>query len=200
MRNKGIFICIEGPDKSGKSTQARLLVKTLLKNGFGVIYTTEPSQSKIGEFIKGYVLGREERLPTIVEALLFAADRAEHTQKVIKPMLKKGKIVVSDRYLFSSLAYQGASNLDLKWINNINNTALTPDLTIYLNVPLEVIIKRCKKAKSVMENLETQRKVLRIYNKLVLEGKMISLNGNRSKEKVNKGILKLLTTKLKINI
>ena len=99
------FICIEGLDKSGKTTQSILLVEALVKNGFDAIYTTEPSNGEIGKFIRRYLLQRKKRMSILVEALLFAADRAQHTEKEIIPMLKNKKVVVSDRYIYSSLAY-----------------------------------------------------------------------------------------------
>ncbi|MFQ6064680.1 MAG: dTMP kinase [Candidatus Bathyarchaeia archaeon] len=189
MNRKGVFICIEGLDASGKSTHARQLVRNLRRKGFDTLYTTEPSSGWIGEFIRTYVLQRKKRVPSIVEALLFAADRADHVEAKIKPALQRGMIVVCDRYLYSSLAYQGGAGLDLDWIWQINKNAITPDLAIYTDVPPEVVVKRIRRKKSVMERLEIQRKVHRIYANLVEDGLLVRVDGNRPKDEVSKDIL-----------
>jgi len=196
VTKRGFFICIEGLDKSGKTSQSVILVETLSKRGFNAIYTTEPSDGEIGRFIRRHVLRRERRVPAVVEALLFAADRADHTENVIKPMLQAGKIVVSDRYLHSSLAYQGATGLDIEWIRKINRSAIKPDLAIYLDVPVEVVMKRCVNNKSVMEWPNIQRRVQNLYLQFVREGEMIPVNGNRPMEDAAKDILTLVLERL----
>jgi len=189
LGKRGKFICIEGLDASGKTTHAYKLVRSLLERGYEALYTTEPSSGQIGKFVRSYILQRKERVPTVVEALLFAVDRVDHIERTIKPGMKEGKIVVSDRYLYSSLAYQGAAGLDLNWINEINEFALSPDLAIYLDVPPEIVIKRLKRKKSVMENLHTQRRVQEVYMKLVNERHLVLINGNRAKHKVANDVL-----------
>lgn len=197
MEKKGVFICIEGLDASGKTTHAHRLVRNLRRKGFDAVYTTEPSRGEIGRFIRTYILQRKRRVPSVVEALLFAVDRADHVEKEIKPALENGKIVVSDRYVYSSLAYQGAAGLDLKWIEEINRLALPPDLAIYIDVPPEAVVKRIRRKKSVMERLETQRKVRKVYMKFVKNGKLVSVDGNRRKDEVAKDILKVILDFLK---
>ena len=197
MKKKGVFICIEGLDASGKTTHTHQLVRNLRRNGFDTVYTTEPSRGEIGRFIRRFVLQRKSRVPSVVEALLFAVDRVDHVEKEIKPALEKGKIVVSDRYVYSSLAYQGAAGLDLKWIEEINRLALPPDLTILIDVPPEVVVKRIRRKKSVMERLETQRKVREVYMKFVENGKLVPVDGNRRKDEVAKDILTLVLNFLK---
>jgi len=128
-------------------------------------------------------------VPSVVEALLFAVDRVDHVEKEVKPALEKGKIVVSDRYVYSSLAYQGAAGLDIKWIEEINRLALPPDLAIYIDVPPEVVVKRIRRKKSVMERLETQRRVREVYMKFVENGKLVPVDGDRRKDEVAKDIL-----------
>jgi dTMP kinase len=196
LNQKGFFICIEGLDKSGKTSQSILLVEALCKKGFDAIYTTEPSNGEIGTFIRKYLLNRKQRLSAVVEALLFAADRADHTNNQIKSLLREGKVVVSDRYLYSSLAYQGAAGLDLEWIKSINKDALKPDLAIYLDVPIAVVTKRYKDNKSVMEWPKIQRKVQEIYLRFVHEGEMISVNGNRPIEEASNNIKRIVLEKL----
>ncbi|MCL2287727.1 MAG: dTMP kinase [Candidatus Bathyarchaeota archaeon] len=179
----GIFICIEGLDGSGKSTQAKLLTKRLCKEGYNAVFTAEPSKGKIGLFIRKRLF-EKERLPTAVEALLFAADRIEHVQQVIVPALQEGKIVISDRYVYSSLAYQGSAGLSLDWIETINNTAKNPDLSIFIDVAPETVLERLKRKKSVMENLQTQRRVHEIYLKYVEKGLLKRVDGSKDKNAV----------------
>ena len=192
MRKQGIFICIEGLDASGKTTHAHRLVRNLLERGFKALYTTEPSSGQIGKFVRTCILQREERMSTIVEALLFAVDRVDHVERTIRPAISDGKIVVSDRYLYSSLAYQGATGLNLKWIEEINEFALPPDLAIYIDVPSEIVMKRLKRKRSVMESLQTQRRVREVYLKLVMDGRLMLVDGNRPKHEVARDILSIV--------
>jgi dTMP kinase len=192
MKGKGVFICVEGLDGCGKTTQTKLLVRKLGKMGWGAVYTAEPSRWKIGKFIQKYCLHGEKRTSPIVEALLFAADRFEHVEIEVIPALNEGKIVVSDRYVYSSLAYQGATGLDLKWIEMINEHAIRPDLAIFVDVEPEAVIRRLKPKKSVMENLETQRKVREVYVKFVEKGELVRIDGNKSKKEVADDILKVV--------
>jgi dTMP kinase len=199
MAKQGKFICIEGIDAGGKTTHAHRLVKNLKNRGFDTIYTTEPTKDKIGKMIKTQILRREKRASSVVEALLFAADRVNHVEREIKPALKEGKIVVSDRYLHSSLAYQGAAGLDLQWIREINKHAILPDLAIYIDVSPEVVIERMRwKKLSVMERLKTQRKVREVYMKLLRKNELVCVEGDRPKQKVEKDILKIVLEFLKI--
>jgi dTMP kinase len=192
MSKRGVFICIEGIDTSGKTTHARRLVENLQGKGFDASYTTEPTTGEIGNFIRTRILRGQERVPSTIEALLFAVDRVEHVENTIKPLLQEGKIVISDRYVYSSLAYQGAAGLDLKWIEEINKFAIQPDLAVYLDISAEVVFERLKREKSVMENLETQRKVREIYLKLVEDRRLILINGNRPSSEVEKDVLDLV--------
>ena len=183
MKKKGVFICIEGLDGCGKTTQAKLLARRLGKS-HNAVYTAEPSRGKIGAFIRHRCLYGDKRLSSEVEALLFAADRIEHIEKEVLPALYEGKIVISDRYVYSSLAYQGAAGLSLEWIEKINKHALHPDLAVFIDVDPKIAIKRLKPIKSLMENIKTQQKVRQIYLKFVEKGKLIRINGDKSKNKV----------------
>jgi len=189
MKRKGVFICVEGLDGCGKTTQTKLLVERLKKEGYDAIYTAEPSRGKIGSFIKKYCLHGETRVSSIVEALLFAADRFEHVEKEVISALNEGKLVVSDRYVYSSLAYQGAAGLDLEWIGKINEHAIRPDLAIFIDVEPETVIQRLKPRKSIMEDLGTQRKVREVYVKFVEKGELVKIDGNKSKQEVADDIL-----------
>ena len=197
MVKRGVFICIEGIDASGKSTQARWLVRNLRRRGFDAIYTTEPSKGEVGSFIRRYVLQRKRRVPAVVEALLFAVDRVDHVESKIEPALESGKIVVSDRYVYSSLAYQGAAGLDIGWITQINRMALPPDLAIYIDVPPEVVVKRMRRRRSVMETLENQRRVREVYMKFVRERRLVLVNGKRPASEVAQSILAVVLKRLK---
>jgi len=118
-------------------------------------------------------------------------------EREIKPALKEGKIVVSDRYLYSSLAYQGAAGLDLNWIREINRLALTPDLAIYIDVPPETVFERIRRRRTVMEEMQTQRKVREVYMSLVKAGTLVLIDGNRPAEEVSKDTLSVVTDFLK---
>lgn len=183
MRKKGAFICIEGLDGCGKTTQAKLLVKKLNKSQ-NAVYTAEPSRGKIGTLIRKSYLYGEKRLSVVLEALLFAADRIEHIENEVFPTLKEGKIVISDRYVYSSLAYQGAAGLSLDWLEKVNEYALQPDLAVFIDVKPETVMSRLKPKKSVMENLETQQKVREMYLKFVEDGSLTRINGDKSKTDV----------------
>ena len=180
---KGVFICIEGLDGSGKSTQAKLLTKKLCQTGYNAIFTAEPSQGKIGKFMRKRLF-EQERMLTSVEALLFAADRIEHVQNTVIPALKEGKIVVSDRYVYSSFAYQGSAGLDLTWIESINANAKKPDLSFFIDVAPEVVLERLKRKKSVMENLQTQQCVRKIYQNYIDAGELKRIDGAKRKNEV----------------
>lgn len=197
MVKRGIFICIEGIDASGKSTQARWLVRNLRRRGFDSVYTTEPSRGEVGNLIRRYVLQRKRRVPAVVEALLFAVDRVDHIESKIEPALESGRIVVSDRYVYSSLAYQGAAGLDIDWIRQINTMALPPDLAIYIDVPPEVVVKRMRRRRSVMETLENQCMVRRVYMELVREGRLVLVDGNKPASEVTQSILAIVLKRLK---
>jgi dTMP kinase len=189
MKGRGFFVCVEGLDGCGKTTQTRLLVRRLRKMGYDAVYTAEPSRGKIGNFVKKYCLHGGKRVSAVVEALLFAADRFEHVQSEIIPALNGGKIVVSDRYVYSSLAYQGAAGLDLEWIWKINEHAMRPDLAVFVDVEPEIVIHRLKPKKSTMENLETQRKVRDVYIKFVERGELVRVDGNKAEKGVADDVL-----------
>jgi len=183
MRKKGVFIVIEGLDGSGKTTQTNLLAKKLSEN-HKVLCTAEPSQGKIGSFIRNGCLYEEKRLPTEAEALLFAADRIEHMQNEIAPSLAEGKTVICDRYIYSSLAYQGSVGLSLDWIKTINARALQSDFTLFIDVSPERVLERLQRKKSVMETLETQQKVREVYLRFVEKGELTLIDGDKPRGEV----------------
>ena len=187
MVSRGVFICLEGLDGCGKTTQARLLVNRLRKE-CDAVYTAEPSGGPIGKLIKKHYLDAKRRGSAVAEALLFSADRVEHVKSEVLPAVKRGKIVVSDRYVFSSLAYQGAAGVDLKWIEEVNKHAVRPELALFIDVDPKTVVGRLKRKKSVMENLQTQLKVREVYLKYVETGALLRIDGNRSKREVAREI------------
>ncbi|ALV61765.1 thymidylate kinase [Thermococcus litoralis DSM 5473] len=172
----GMFIVLEGIDGAGKSTQAKMLAKWFENKGYEVVLTKEPTDTAFGKLIRRLVLtgGKEgiidgARISKEAEALLFAADRAEHVKKLIEPSLKAGKVVISDRYFYSSLAYQWARGLDLEWLINLNAFAPRADLVILLDLPVKESIKRIngRSIRSEFDKIvELQKKVRENYLKL----------------------------------
>jgi len=194
---RGAFICIEGIDGSGKTTQARRLVKNLRRRGVDAVYTTEPTSGRVGKLIRRYVLDRKKRVPIIVEALLFAADRVEHVETEIKPALDKGKVVVCDRYVYSTLAYQGAAGLDLEWIGHINKFALKPNIALFIDTPVDVVVKRLKRKKTVMETSQNLQKVRKVYMTMVQDQSLTLIDGDKPVSEVAKNVLKAVIELLK---
>jgi dTMP kinase len=143
------FFTLEGPDGSGKSTQARLLAEEVGALGYDVLLTREPGGSSIGDQIRQILFNLENfSMRPKTEFLLFSASRAQHVNEVIKPHLKRGGIVISDRYFHSSLAYQGYGHeLDLgelKRITAFATSGLLPDLILLLDLPVEEGLNRRK--------------------------------------------------------
>ena len=192
---RGFFIVLEGIDGCGKTVHSKALCEALKKLSYDVAYTTEPSESQIGRLIELEFLQKAKVSPQ-VEALLFAADRFDHLTFEVLPMLNANKIVVSDRYVYSSLAYQGAQGLKLDWIREVNYFATKPNLALYLDVPAEVGLSR-KKGRSVLEKLELEKRVREIYLSLVESGELIKVDSNRSLDIVKKEVLALALQALK---
>src|SRR6201994_2207127 len=136
----GLFIALEGGEGAGKTTQARMLAIWLREQGFDVITTREPGATKIGMRLRALLLdtAHAEMSPR-AEALMYAADRAQHVDEVINPALARGAVVITDRYVDSSLAYQGAARglraEDVAWLSRWATGDLVPDLTILLDLP-----------------------------------------------------------------
>jgi dTMP kinase len=194
-RVTGVLICIEGIDGCGKTTHARRLVRSIRKMGFKAAYTTEPTDGLYGRIIKQRILDTNEGIPNAIVALLFAADRLDHLEKRIRPLLNKGMIVICDRYLHSSIAYQGAIGLDIEWVRAINRYAVNPELAIYIDVSPEIGLKRIaggRKLKSSMESLQNLKNVRAIYHQLVDTKELVLIDGIASFKAVAEGILKIV--------
>jgi len=138
--DRGVLLAFEGGEGAGKSTQARLLAIWLRENGYDVLSTHEPGATKIGMRLRALLLDTTHTgLSAWAEAMMYAADRAEHVEAVIRPALARGTIVVTDRYVDSSLAYQGGGRqlpvAALKEVNDLATNGLVPDLTFLLDLP-----------------------------------------------------------------
>jgi len=192
MAGKGAFIVFEGIDGSGKSTHIKILAGKLREKGYTVVVTAEPSRDDIGKLIRRYAKRNEGRLPAEAEALLFAADRKMHLMNVVLPAVKRGQIVISDRYLHSTLAYQGALGLDLDWIMELNRFTVKPDLTILLDILPEYSLQRVKRKKTVFEEPDYLRKVRDIYLKYVEKGEMVTVEADRSRKVIQAEIQELV--------
>jgi dTMP kinase len=159
--NQGLFISFEGIDGVGKSTQADLMESYLSSRGLEVVRTLEPGGTELGVEIRHLLLHRKGEVSVRSEALLYAADRAHHVASKIRPALAKGQIVISDRYLDSSVAYQGAGRqLDLAEVRNLSLWAvdnLLPDLTVLLDLDAEAASIRRGQTGAEPDRLEREK-------------------------------------------
>lgn len=188
---KGYFITFEGIDGCGKTTQLEKVKVYLENQGFDVVTTLEPGSLELGKQIRNILLHSENPIPDKCEMFLFLADRANHIKMFIEPNLYEGKIVLCDRHTDSTLAYQGfarGQNINqLKQLNNIAVSNITPDLTLLYDVTIETSLKRIGKEKDRMENqgLDFYEKVKNGYLKLQKENqeriKLINANDNIDK-------------------
>lgn len=189
MAGPGVFIVFEGIDGSGKSTHIKLLAEELRGRGHHVLQTSEPSRDRIGIFIRQYAERNGDRLTPETETLLFAADRYEHVKQVIAPALRRGQVVISDRYFYSSIAYQGAAGIDLDWIREMNRFAPRPDLGVLLDILPEYSLQRVNdRAKTVFEVSDYLRKVRGIYMGMVERGELVRVDADRPKSQVRADI------------
>jgi len=195
---KGILVAIEGIDGSGKTTVAKKLVERLRNLGYNAEYTYEPYVSYFSEAFKKYIEEYGVAEPEI-ETLAMALDRAFHVRKVIAPLLMKGYIVVTDRYLYSSYAYQGARGVDIEWIKIVNKYAIEPDVSIYLRVPLEIAIARKRAVEprwSYFEDIDRLVKVQEIYEQLVKDGLLLVVDATQTVERVVEDCLEIVLARV----
>ncbi len=145
------FIAFEGIDGSGKGTQARLLSERLKELGRDVLLTAEPTKGQVGKIIREHMAN--PFLDDRTLALLFAADRVEHIHKEIIPALESKRWVITDRYVYSSLSYQGQT-VDPQWLRSLNTFALKPDLVVLLDLPTDNARERLVRRESAFESFE----------------------------------------------
>ena len=205
----GLFFTIEGPEGSGKTTVAKKVVETLEKEGYKVLYTREPGGVGIAEKIRDIILDvNNTNLDPRSEALLYAASRRQHLIEKVIPALEKGYIVICDRFVDSSLAYQGhARGLGIDEVYNINLFAINdcfPDMTILLNIDPEVGLAR------IMKNRQEEVNRLDLegmtFHKLVHEGyeiikekyaeRFTLVDGNNTPEVVFDQVYKIIKNKI----
>ena len=203
---RGKFITFEGCDGCGKSTQLRLLSEYLTKNGVPHIFTREPGGGKISEAIREILLsGKNMEMTDECEALLYAASRVQHLSDRVEPALSEGKLVICDRYVDSSLAYQAyARGLGLDFVSKINAFALEkylPDVTVFLDLTPEAAFLR-KHGADENDRLE---KAGMAFHKRVYEGykavaaaepnRVVCVDGNQTPDKVFADVLQILKEK-----
>lgn len=159
--NKGLFITFEGPDGSGKTTVSTAVCKRLQEEGCDVVYTREPGGSDIAEQIRRVILDpKNTDMDARTEALLYAASRRQHLVEKVLPALYAGKTVISDRFIDSSLAYQGVGRgIGIDAVYSINQFAIEghmPDKTIFLNIDAETGLRRINANRNYLDRLDQE--------------------------------------------
>lgn len=157
----GLFVTLEGPDGSGKSTQGRLLAAWLREQAIPLVVTREPGGTRIGEKVRDVLHDRQHlEMAAHAEILLYSASRAQLVAEVICPALAAGQVVLCDRYADSTYAYQGYGRgldlADLRAITEFATQGLTPDLTLYFDLPPEVGLQRREQAGQEMNRLDLE--------------------------------------------
>ncbi len=191
---RGTLIVFEGIDGAGKTTQAKILERKLQQRGFEVAYFQEPSQGKWGRLIKEKAKHPDSLTPQ-QELELFHKDRRENVEKNLKPALRQRKIIILDRYYFSTIAYQGAKGIDPDWIQTVNEEfAVRPDLVFIIDVEAGKGLKRIedrKKKDKLFEREEYLVKVREIFRSL--QGRnIIHINGEKSEDEISRQIGKIV--------
>jgi len=198
---RGKFITFEGSEGCGKSTQSKLLYQYLKRKGFKVIYLREPGGTKVSEKIRKILLdSKNDSITPMTEMFLYMAARAQLVNEIIAPALKKGKIVICDRFLDSTIAYQGYGlGIDIKLIKSVGEFAtsgIKPDLTIFLDLSLRKGLKHRQQLKDRIEkrSLVYHSRVLKGYLKLAhLESERIKIvKVHKDKNKTQKKIRELV--------
>ncbi|MCS7140256.1 MAG: dTMP kinase [Candidatus Nezhaarchaeota archaeon] len=191
---RGLYISFDGIDGAGSTTHTKLLSSWLKFKGLKVFETKEPTMGKIGSLIRAYL--HEAPKHPAIDALLFAADRVEHSI-TIKKLLEEGFIVVSDRSLISSLAYQQAQGLELKWILEVNRYSLKPDMPIILDIDPTLSLSRKRTPRERFENPEFLKLVRKILLDMALNNGWIIVDASKPLETIASDIRNLVVIELK---
>lgn len=158
---RGLWITLEGGDGTGKTTQAALLKEWLRGQGWKALRTREPGGSEVGVLIRDIVLHHRGDIAPRAEALLYAADRAHHVATVVRPALDRGEVVIQDRYLDSSVAYQGAGRVldadEVRGLSLWGAEGALPDLTVLLDLDPVIARRRLDSAEKPFDRLEAER-------------------------------------------
>ena len=198
----GKFIVFEGLDGSGQSTQADLLKNFLTEKGFEVILTKEPTQDSQSSREIRETLDKKIKITPQKLQELFTQDRREHLENLIIPALKEGKMVISDRYFFSTFAYGASGGIDLEWLIKINNEFLLPDSTIILKVSPEICLSRIEKRGEgikLFEKVEKLKKVWQTYEVLPARFENVyMIDGEKTIEEVFSEVKSLVHSKLNL--
>lgn len=197
---QGLFITFEGPDGCGKTTQMKLLAEYFEKKGKEVVLTREPGGKGLGEKVREILLNYDGEVSDRCESFLFLADRAQNIDIIVNPAVKEGKIVLCDRHIDSTVAYQGyGRGLNIDRINMLNNLATNgkkPDLTLVFDVDVETSMKRVGKEKDRMESagIDFHNRVRKGYLELAKqEPKRIKvLDARKSIEEIHKDVINIL--------
>ncbi|WP_214797794.1 dTMP kinase [Exiguobacterium sp. s5] len=205
---KGMFITVEGPDGSGKTTQLQLLVQSLTEQGYEVVVTREPGGTKVGNSIREVLLSPEhDEMTPRVEMMLYAASRAQNIDQVIRPALHRGAVVVCDRFVDASIAYQGYGlQYDLSQILSLNDWAtagIKPDLTFLFDLTPDQASHRMKD-RGQLDRIESRDESFhqRVYEgfQLLLEQhpeRMVRIDANASIETIQDEVLDITLERLK---
>ncbi|PXV70110.1 thymidylate kinase [Halanaerobium congolense] len=205
---EGFFITFEGIEGSGKTTQIRLLADYLQNKGYEVLVSREPGGTPLGEKIRNLLLDPQyDFMDYRTEVLLYAADRAQHVKEKIKPALGKGKIVISDRFADSNLAYQAAGRgLDYEMVYQINDWVIDstwPDLTFILDIDIKEGLNRARAQSSEAEGDRLEREVDEFhqrvrdaYLKMAEKERFALVNAGESIENVQKNIENIISRRL----
>lgn len=205
---RGLFISLEGPEGSGKSTQAKLLHQYLRKNGFNVNFIHEPGTTAVGKKIRSILLDPENKeLKPLTEMLLYMTSRAQLIDEKIKPALDEKRIIICDRFLDSTLVYQGYGlGMDLKFIKNLGDIVcqgIEPSLTIMLDIQPAIGLRRSKKIKDRIErrSLGYHNKVRRGYLRIAKANRerVRLIPAESSVSHIHSQIIKLVNSLIKEN-